>query len=67
MRRCVLRGLARAPSEGQSGNERGTRGRANRAAVEVAMTVEAVRDDSRAVRLYWIIRDDSERLEGDLL
>jgi PAS domain S-box-containing protein len=38
-----------------------------RAAVEVMMTVEAVRDTSGAIRLYWIIRDDSERLEGDLL
>jgi PAS domain S-box-containing protein len=37
------------------------------AAVEVTMTVEAVRDRSGAMRLYWIIRDDSERLEGDLL
>ncbi len=39
----------------------------HRAAVEVTMTVEAVRDGSGASRLYWIIRDDSERLEGDLL
>lgn len=38
-----------------------------RAAVEVTMTVEAVRDTSGAIRLYWIIRDDSKRLEGDLL
>ena len=37
------------------------------AAVEVTMTVEAVRDWSGAMKLYWIIRDDSERLEGDLL
>jgi PAS domain S-box-containing protein len=36
-------------------------------AVEVTMTVAAVRDGSGASRLYWIIRDDSERLEGDLL
>lgn len=36
-------------------------------AVEVTMTVAAVRDGSGASRLDWIIRDDSERLEGDLL
>jgi hypothetical protein len=38
------------------------------AAVEVTMMVEAIRDGSGAIsRLYWIIRDDSRRLEGDLL
>ena len=38
-----------------------------RTALEVTMTVEAVRDGDGATRLYWIIRDDSGRLEGDLL
>jgi PAS domain S-box-containing protein len=39
-----------------------------RRAVDVTMTVEAVRDESGAISsMYWIIRDDSGRLEGDLL
>ena len=38
------------------------------AVVEVTMTVEAIRDESGAISgVYWIIRDDSGRLEGDLL